>query len=443
MANEVTSAPLDMIGPVVPGRWNWNEDTRSLEFFSFSSSVESKDKRKKSNKTINFQDFGSKHSDRLPSAPARGANDAKTTADKKKNQKAESGSPKPALKQGHHERVTLEDVKAVALGLLKENENQTIASWFMALIRSPQLNDFLSALLLYLSFYFEEKAVIKKWASLLLREPSLQDKRDLALLHAKVEAARKQFALTYSILVLGLGIEEQHHLACGKKRGSSTCKDRLLFECIYNYCAYVAWVTFRRKDLPGIQEEVYRLFRTDNFNAIRRVRIEEKSKAKVVSKGGRASPSNVRRSLPKRPSIKSIIHQRSPAMVSLLPSPKESALHLYKQRHLSQEGSTDVFDLDALSEEITAALSSKIGIIGEPLRHFNPQTLIPRDTEREEENEETETEEKGTDENVRKSKTTFASRAQLSGLNESNGNMSRPVTVISRATTEGVYSDTE
>lgn len=39
------------------------------------------------------------------------------------------------------------------------------------------------------------------------------------------------------------------------------------FQCLYTFFCYVAWVTFGRKDLRDIQEEVGRLLYSDAFNA--------------------------------------------------------------------------------------------------------------------------------------------------------------------------------
>ncbi|MBN3275169.1 PPR36 phosphatase, partial [Polyodon spathula] len=99
-----------------------------------------------------------------------------------------------------------------------------------------------------------------------------------------------------------------------------------MWKCLYNFCAYVVWVTFRRKDLKGIQEEVGRLLRSDTFNPAIRVRqaSEEQSKKKTTVTG-KVCPPERRKRNPKRPAIKSIINQRSPVIVSLLPSPKEKS----------------------------------------------------------------------------------------------------------------------
>ncbi|MBN3271626.1 PPR36 phosphatase, partial [Polyodon spathula] len=168
----------------------------------------------------------------------------------------------------------------VAFNLLQENESLTIPVCFTTVMRSQQLNNFLSALLLYVSCYFE-KEVLERKPKPLMAEQSLTERKAVAEACAKVEIARKQLALKYSILVLGLGMSQQHHMACGKKRN------------------------------------------------------------------------------PKRPAIKSMINQRSPVIVSLLPSPKEKSQYLFKSHRLDQDKNTDSCDIKALVEELSAALSSK------------------------------------------------------------------------------------
>ena len=50
----------------------------------------------------------------------------------------------------------------------------------------------------------------------MISEPSLAEKKALATAIAKEEAAQKLLSKSYCIMVLGLGLEEQHHMACGK-----------------------------------------------------------------------------------------------------------------------------------------------------------------------------------------------------------------------------------
>ncbi|OWF34506.1 protein phosphatase 1 regulatory subunit 36-like [Mizuhopecten yessoensis] len=111
------------------------------------------------------------------------------------------------------------------------------------------------------------------------------------------------------------------------------------------------------------------------------------------------TPAEYRRLQPKRPAIKTIINQRSPAIVAILPSPKEEANWLFRRRgalspnSLSKKGREpateeaddgDMFGDDFFIEKKTF----KIGIIGEALSLFNEKTLTPLGANDEEEGEE-------------------------------------------------------
>lgn len=47
-------------------------------------------------------------------------------------------------------------------------------------------------------------------------DQSITDKQVMAETLAKVELAQKQLAFCYSSLILGLGLSQQHHMACGR-----------------------------------------------------------------------------------------------------------------------------------------------------------------------------------------------------------------------------------
>ena len=47
------------------------------------------------------------------------------------------------------------------------------------------------------------------------REPSLSEKQAYADSLVKLEEAQKYLGQAYCVLVLGLGLEQQHHMSCG------------------------------------------------------------------------------------------------------------------------------------------------------------------------------------------------------------------------------------
>ncbi|XP_067411036.1 protein phosphatase 1 regulatory subunit 36 isoform X3 [Emydura macquarii macquarii] len=228
------------------------------------SSIPATDAREKlkKGKTIHFQEMGGKTLDRSTPSMFRDLFGARFP--EKKISIHEEKSPRLS-KRGQHECVTLDDVKYAALFLVQEDESYHIPS-FTAIMRSKQLDEFLMALLFYLSYYLEKIALEKKPKSFMVN-PSVLDKKELEETLAKLAGTKKHLAKVYCILILGLGMAEQHHMACGKRKTSAAQKDREFFECFYNFCTYVAWVVFRRKHFQEIQEEVGRLLRSDIFNS--------------------------------------------------------------------------------------------------------------------------------------------------------------------------------
>uniref|UniRef100_A0AAZ3STL2 Protein phosphatase 1 regulatory subunit 36 n=1 Tax=Oncorhynchus tshawytscha TaxID=74940 RepID=A0AAZ3STL2_ONCTS len=437
-----------------PGRWNWNDETQALEFISFSTSVEVKDKRKKT-KPVNFQDLASKRPERQTQSSAkRGGQSSRKTVGP-----AQLNAYKSSVKRGQRDYVTIEDVKQVALSLLQENDALPIPLCFLSVLKSRELDEFLAALLLYLSCYFERKSLEKK-PKPLMAEQSITEKQVMAETLAKVELAQKQLAFCYSSLVLGLGLSQQHHMACGRSRVSLTYKDRQLYECLYSFFCYVAWVTFSRKDLRGIQEEVGRLLRSDTFNPALRTRIDatEDSLAQDSStKEGQTEPkvhtqshnAPEQRKSQRRPALSKMVAQRSPVMVSLLPYPREEAPHLFCRYRPRKQSQAKLCNPETLMEELKEQLASvSFGILGKPLSQFSCTTLMPQGANNEDEEEEEDDEEDDDDEedsgvHVQSSKNTFVAQRPVASAVDQRGSLSRANTVISRATTEGVSSDTE
>ncbi|KAG8449345.1 hypothetical protein GDO86_016117 [Hymenochirus boettgeri] len=345
-------------------------------------------------------------------------------------------SPRQANKQDH-EYVTLEDVKWVALGMLQEQKRHYI-DMFSTTVRSQYLDDFLMAILNYLSCYSEKHTLERKPKTLMLNS-SIFEIQELAEVLRRTENALRHFAHMYCILVLGEEMVEQHHMACGKSKASSTNKDRRFYECLYTFCTYVAWVVFKRKDLIVIQGEIGRLLRTNTFNPALRIKgdTDEQSWNLYLDKrksNKKTTYSKNSKKNSKRPAIMSIVTQCSPTISSLIPSPKEKSDYLFHKHGLHPSGNTGFSDI--INQTTPAFISSRIGILGEPLKNFHLHSLIPVGAEEEEEVENPET--KGD-----KSTLSFYSRNQLSHQSNVRPGTGRQSTVISRATTEAAYSDTD
>ncbi|KAK6327330.1 hypothetical protein J4Q44_G00029750 [Coregonus suidteri] len=403
-----------------PGRWNWNDETQALEFTSFNTSVEVKEKRKKS-KPVNFQDLAIKHPERqTQSSVKRGGQSSRKTVGP-----AQLNAYKSSLKRGQRDYVTIEDVKQVALSLLQENDALPIPLCFLSVLKSRELDEFLAALLLYLSCYFERKYLEKK-PKPLMAEQSITEKQVMAETLAKVELAQKQLAFCYSSLVLGLGLSQQHHMACGRSRVSLTYKDRQLYECLYSFFCYVAT----------------RVEATEDTLAQDSSTKEGQTEPKEHTQSHNASE---QRKSQRRPALSKIVTQRSPVMVSLLPYPREEAPQLFRRYRPRKHSQAKLCNPETLMEELKEQLASvSFGILGKPLSQFSCTTLMPQGANNEDEEEEDDDDD---DEDlgihVRSSMNTFMAQRPGASALDQRGSLSRTNTVTSRATTEGVSSDTE
>lgn len=335
--------------------WYWKDETKSLEFRSFTPAVELKEKGKKG-KAVHFAEMDGTASERL--------------TDKRFVPRDEK-SAKALEKRGQQGNVTLDDVKFVALLSLQDTEMQRVCS-FTTFMRNKNLDSFLMALLYYLSYYLERLSMEKKPQSYMV---GLVEKKEIELVMSKLEDAQKYLAQKYCKLVLGVGMADKHHMNCGKDKISDTQKDWKFFESFYTFCTCIAWIVFRRQYLTEIEEEVGRLFRTNMFNIPRRKREDKES-------GGEKKHMTLvqfRRMMAKRPAIKKAMDMRSPVLSTLLPSLREKAQHIVEKKYvagikLQPRVEKDITNLESVVMPV-------VGILGEPRNLFNPHTLLPLESE--------------------------------------------------------------
>ncbi|XP_070181319.1 protein phosphatase 1 regulatory subunit 36-like isoform X2 [Littorina saxatilis] len=411
------------------GKWVWKEETCGLEFVSNNPNAE-KGKR------------GKKHD-------AKGGNRAVSSRAVGKGR----GQPRMGNMRGQHTKkdmaehtsVTIEDIKTVAYDMISEVE--MLPETFDGLMRAEQFDNFLLHLLSYFNCFFAKMHQETKKNPMYI-EPSLSEKKAYANAMERMEVAQKLLGRSYCVLVLGLGLDKQHHMECGTSRVSCTYKDRGIFETFYNFCTFVVWITYRRKEFEVIKKEIGRMLRSNTFNPAIRVKYapdepkdtdqkdkkpEEKKEPEPAQK---ISPAEYRRLHPKRPPIKSIIQQRSPAIVSILPSPKEEAHWLFqKGRTLSNSDLHEEDDLvveERFQDLVINVKKFKIGILGEPYNLFNPMTLSPIGAENEDEEHEGEKGEKEAGEEGQPEK----------GQASDRGGASRQPTAVSHTTTD-VNTDDE
>uniref|UniRef100_A0A8C5QQ61 Protein phosphatase 1 regulatory subunit 36 n=1 Tax=Leptobrachium leishanense TaxID=445787 RepID=A0A8C5QQ61_9ANUR len=415
---------MEPVAKPVPGHWYWREDTKTLEFLSNNSTADGRERVRRA-RAIHFQESESKAPDRVTTQHC--FNMAAGT----KFSKARYTDPVPRspkyMNKNDHEYITLEDVKRVALHLLKDEEKLYI-DVFSEAVRSQHLDEFLMSLLSYLSCYLEKTALERKPKSLL---PNLNvEQKEVANISMRTQVALKHFAHAYCVLVLGQRMSDQHHMSCGKSKSSASKRDRMFYECLYSFCIHVAWVVFRRKELSLIQTEVGRILRSNTFNPALRVKNVPEDTGKnlsVLEKKLKKTATYVpnRKENAKRPAIKSILTQRSPLLTSLMPTMKEQSQYLYHQHGLHPKVSHEVSDMSL------NLIVSQVGILGEPRKHFKPYTLTPLGTEEDEEPEI----------GCHKSTMSFYSQGRSSRHSNIRPGTGRQSTVISRATTEAAYSD--
>ncbi|XP_041665939.1 protein phosphatase 1 regulatory subunit 36 isoform X2 [Cheilinus undulatus] len=369
-----------------PGRWVWNDEEKTVEFVSSCPAEEGVSReRKKTN--VSFREFQlrSEWLADICTLNHRGRHSTKKSLSHVHLNAYRSSMIK---RQGGH--VTIDDVKQVAVSLLQENYTLPIPLCFLALLKRKELDEVLTALLLYLCCFFEHKSLESKANPLMVDIITEHQRQAKAL--TKKEIAQKNLAVGYFSLIMDPEVDRHQRISYRKGRLSSNSTEWLLHACLYSFFCYVAWVTFSRKYLKDIQEEVGRLFYSDAFNMAVRNRADgdpEMTSSNVDGsmKTGEADPKETgynqkfrHRSFQKRPSLSAIVNQRSPLMVSLLPSPKELSPHLFLGSRARKQSPLPAEHCDpkALTEEIHQQLADvSFGILGKPMCHFSHSTLIP------------------------------------------------------------------
>ncbi|XP_054461444.1 protein phosphatase 1 regulatory subunit 36 [Anoplopoma fimbria] len=369
------------------GRWVWRDGSRTVEFVSSSPTREGVF-RKRRQTDVNFNDLQLR-SEWL--AEVYTLNHRGRQSIRKSLSPAHLHAYRSSVMRRQGDRITTDDVKQVAVGLLQENHSLPIPVHFLAILKRKELDEVLTALLLYLWCFFEYKSLENTPKSLMAVDIITEQKMKAEAL-AKKEIAQKKLAVCYFSLTMDPEIEQQQHTSYHKGRMSSKSTEWLLHACLYSFFCYVAWVTFGRRDLRDIQEEVGRLLYSDTFNTAVRKRSDGGSGMTFTTingsvKTGEAEPKETGckntlkyRTSQRRPALSSIVNQRSPLMVSLLPSPKEQSPHLFPGSGARRQSPlpAEHCDTKALTEELNQKLASvSFGILGKPSRQFSRSTLIP------------------------------------------------------------------
>ncbi|KAI2650996.1 Protein phosphatase 1 regulatory subunit 36 [Labeo rohita] len=402
------------------GRWDWNDETKTLEFTRFEAREEVKEKKKTN--TSKSQEQSRKPLEKWQKNTVR---------------PAELDAFKTSIKCSQTEYVTIQDVKLAAVCLLQKNDRFPIPPRFLSLLMSKELDELLANLLLYFCCYFEKKALEEK-PTFVIAGPSLLSDSEIAMT-AKLELAQRQLAVCHFRLQLKLLPHEQQ------------ISDR--------FYSYAAWVTFERRGLRGIRMETGRLFGSNMFNpalkeskkGLKDQESSQKNQSKVLNPRQTSLNNWKSNSLPP---MNKIIKQHSPLMVSLLPTPQEKASHLFGRLRGPKQDLNEQCYSEAVIEELREQLQVQLktlsfGILGKPLSQFSSETLKPHGGQSEEETENEEDEGSNSDVvkadprvHIRSNKTSVAGQRSLTTTTDKCMRSNR-ADLVSRATTEAVSSDTE
>ncbi|XP_067942622.1 protein phosphatase 1 regulatory subunit 36-like isoform X2 [Watersipora subatra] len=365
-----SAAAQDKFSTPIGVKWNLkaNEDGRlewHMESKSGAAIADSKDKRKRAKAgEAGLRHVGLKKNDRVTSNTTNRPRNTAAHNQLRGKHGNRHASPSQLRKNAKNAIVMLDDIKAVAYDQLVELDSAPIAPDFDSIIfKATQFDDFLYNLLYYYDCFFKREELALKNQMSTSIEQGQAERKLFADACARVEIARKKLGRSYCHLVLGT---------------------------LYTYCCFVVWITFKRKNFDVIKKEMGRTLRSDTFNPAIRVKNapenDEDEKTDVNNPKKKMSPAEYRRIHPRRPAINSIVNQRSPAIVSILPSSKEEAPYLFKQIQIpsptsqmanpnSDSLSIDLFDeVDMIDLQIQDK-TLRIGILHDNMENYNHISL--------------------------------------------------------------------
>ncbi|XP_034747941.1 protein phosphatase 1 regulatory subunit 36 [Etheostoma cragini] len=378
---------VSVTSPPARGHWVWRDETRTVEFVS-SSPTEEGVLRKTRQTNVHFNNL-QQRSEWL--AEIFTLNSRGRQRIRKSLSPAHLNAYRSSVMKRRGDRISIDDVKQVAVSLMQENYSLPIPFCFLAVLKSKELDEVLTTLLLYLSCFFEHKCQENTPKSLMAVD-IITEHNVMPEALAKKEMAQKKLAVCYFSLIMDLEMQQHQHTSFHKGWMSPNNTEWLLHACLYSFFCYVAWVTFGRKDLRDIQEEVGRLLYSDTFNKAVRDRTDGDSGKNLTTVNGSVKTGEAhskvtgcngtfkQRMSQRRPTLSNILNQRSPLMVSLLPSPKERSPHLFLSSRAGRPSTLQAEHCD--TKALTAALNQQLasvsfGILGKPMRQFSRSTLIP------------------------------------------------------------------
>lgn len=363
--------------PVLQGHYCWNEQSQELEFIRTSR--------------------GGKSPTSFALSMRNKEYDARRLAATKVNASVLTGGLKESPQIGGIDSsyITITDVKNVALDLVEADasaEGLPVSSSFREVIATNHFDNFLITLLRYFKCFFASIHQQNNSKSKFL-QPSKAELKAVVETEQQLLETKRQVGQAYCALILGIGLETTHHMGCGSLRVSSTHQDKRMFENIYLFCVMFIWVSFKRQEFDRVRSEVGDMLRSKPFNpankkplVFKKTKLDgdfnpKRSNTKIVSKDRSE----------KRPAIMTVIHQRSTALSSLLPLPKEKSRYLFQpfasnniKKSQSATNQQESLSFDSLLKQHELENNEVVGIIGEPMDLFNIDDLTPKNTESDE-----------------------------------------------------------
>ena len=361
--------------PIMQGHYCWNEQAQDLEFIKTSR--------------------GGKSPTSFTLSMRNKEHDARRMAATKVNtQLLASGlkeSPQIGGIDSHY--ITIIDVKNVAMDLVEADAVKEgllpVSSSFREVIATNHFDSFLITLLRYFKCFFANIHLQNSSKSKFL-QPSKAELRAVKETEQQLLETKRQVGQAYCALILGIGLETTHHMGCGSLRVSSTHQDKRMFENIYLFCVMFIWVSFRRQEYEKVCTEIGDMLRSKPFNpANKKPLVFQKTRIDVdaVKLKKPTVASNTSKHGEKRPAIMTVIHQRSTALSSLLPLPKEKSHYLFKpfasnniRKNLTATKKQEMLSFDSLLKQHELEDHEVVGIIGESMDLFNIDDLTPKNT---------------------------------------------------------------
>ncbi|CAF1566101.1 unnamed protein product [Adineta ricciae] len=319
--------------------------------------------------------------------------------------------------------VAIGDIVHVALNMV--SDTYFVPERFACFVRRPELEDFFLHLINYFYWYFEyiDSQVT---TNALCVELNREERDRIANAKGHLDTALLFVAQKYSNIVLGTGLKQFHHFywiegyddtdPLSKKREiipytgrvSRTLIDRGYAELLMIFSTFVVWITYERKYFEGIQTEIGRIIRTSSFpnpaysttqvrtrstrktandsagggnsdnssNSDRKsiastgklIRLQKTIACADVNKYNKSSDSNRHGQ-----SFRQLLNQRSPVLVTLLPTSRDQSAELFSRRNLKDNSSST--KAKVISEDEFQVLH-EVGVLGQPI---DTLTLIVSD----------------------------------------------------------------